>query len=414
MKKSLELVEEYDDVSISLDMDNVRSESHIKSLQEQIYNPQQEKKVHAKIIDDLHNDLEVEDERCKKIKESATHMAHALEMRDLYVGQQDSDEDIKSRFRVLIGQIRTWSVPFAQVCPPSQLEFAAKMNDEFGMVVPGVTDLPRFLQTPKNLRLFVRGYVGLAITIMLFHTLPSGSHPGSFGEDVWMDKELARGVFLVEDRLFNAGKLRIYLVGCALIAISQDRQSISLREFHDWRALTMTLISKSDGASSKTNKSVEEYVIQCRDRIMDVVGEFVATKNRKALDDDLLAVLKQALRLSQTLRCQRAYWSVRHRGVIGQRAQSGLPSDLTFFDEATMDDSDGNEDGDAEGAQIQYGKIVKIFVTPSLFKSGNSDGERYDVETCFERSDVKCCTRPTMSGLPVFSRKTDSSRDVEF
>ena len=397
MKTSLESV---DDVSISLDEDDIRSGSHIKNLQEQIHNLQLEKEVHTKKVDDLQNKLQIENERCKKIQESANHMVHALEMKDLYVGQQDSDEDIKSRFRVLIGQIRTWSVPFAQVCPPSQLEFAAEMNDEFEKVAPGVTDLPRFLQTPRNLRLVVRGYVGLAITEMLFRTLPSGSHPGSCGVDVWMDKELAHSVFLVENRLSNAGKLIIYHVECALIAISQDRQSISLHEFHDWRALTMNLISKSDDASSETNESVEGYVTQCRNWIMDVVGELVAAKNRRALEDGLLAVLKQAVRLSRTLRCQRAYWSVRHPGAMGQRAQSGLPSDLVLFDEATMDDVDGNEDSDAEGTRIQYGKIIEIFVTPSLFKSGNSDGERFDVEACIERSEVKCRTLSTRHGRP--------------
>lgn len=386
----MELVEGDDDGSIPPDEDNIRSESHIKNLQEQIHVLQQEKEVHMKIIEDLRNIVEVEEERCKKIKESANHMVHAFEMKDLYLGQQNSDEDVKSRFRELIGRIKAWPPPSAQVCPPSHLELAAEMNHEFEKIAPGVTDLPSFLQTPKNLRLFIRGYISLAIAEMLFRTLPSGSHYGSCGEDVWMDKELAHGVLLVENRLSNAGKLITYSAECALTEIHQDRNSISLREFHDWRALTMTLISKSDDASSKTKTNVEGYVTQCRNRIMDVVSKLVATTNRRALEDSLLKVLIQAVALSQTLRCQRAYWSVRHPSAMRQGAQSELPDDWVFFDQATMDDGHDDEDTDAEGTQIQYEKVVEIFVTPSLFKRGNSDGERFDVETCIERSEVIC------------------------
>lgn len=44
-------------------------------------------------------------------------------------------------------------------------------------VAPAVTDLAPYLQTPKNMRLFVRGYVSLAIAQMLFRTLPTETRP---------------------------------------------------------------------------------------------------------------------------------------------------------------------------------------------------------------------------------------------
>ena len=70
--------------------------------------------------------------------------------------------------------------------------------------------------------------------------------------------------------------------------------------------------------------------------------------------------------------------------------QSGPPDNLVFWDKATMDDIHGDEDGDEEDAHIQERKIVEIFITPGLFKSGNSDGELFDVEMCVERSEVRC------------------------
>ena len=370
---------------------DMRAEADIRNLQQQIQGLKAHIEAQTKTLKDLRDDLYIEAEKSKKIKESANKMAYAMEKKDLYVGRQDSDDAVYSRFQMLIGQIKTWSVPFAQNGASSHPAFTAEVLEEFRKVAPAVTDFPRFLQTPKNMRLFIRGYVSLAIAEMLFRTLATGTHSGSGGEDIWMDGELAHCVYLIENSLFYAGKSIICCTDCVLTETFQDRKSISSRELHDWRALTTTLISKLDDASSRTGKGMEAHVTECSDRVMSVVGNWVATENRKELEDSLLAVLFQAVKLSQTLRCQRAHWSVRHSGdAIHQRPQSGPPEELVFFDETTMDDTHGDDDSDGGGAQPQYSKIVEIFITPGLFKSGNSDGEQFDIETCVERSEVKC------------------------
>lgn len=368
-----------------------RPEARILILQQQLHLLKAENDAHARTIRDLRGDLQIEAENSKKIKESANKMAYAMESKDLYVGRQDSDDAVYSRFQILLGQIKTWSVPFAQDSAPSHFEFTPEMIEEFRKVAPAVTDFTRFLQTPKNMRLFVRGYVSLVIAETLFRTLPTATHYGSGAEDIWMHRKLAHGVFAIENKLFYAGKPILCSADCALIKIAQDRNSISARELHDWRALTTTLVSKLDDGTNKTGEGMEKYVTQCSNRIMDVVATWIATENRKSLEETLLTVLHQAVKLSQTLRCQRAYWSVRHLGDnIYPGPQSGPPNGLVFFNEASMDDKYGEEDSDEEGANAPYRKIVEIFVTPGLFKSGNSDGERFDIETCIERSEVKC------------------------
>lgn len=373
-------------------------EAHIQDFQQRIHVLKQQNDVHTRTITDLRDDLKVETQNTKIIKESANKMAYAMESKDLYVGRQDSDDAVYSRFQALVGQIKTWSVPFAQDRPPFHVEPAAGAIAEFRKVAPAVTDFSRFLQTPKNMRLFVRGYVGLTMAEMLFRTLRTRTHLGSEVEDIWMDRKLAHAVFRIENRLFDAGKPIFCCVDRVLITTTQDGKAISPRELHDWRALTTTLISKLNDALSKTDKGTEACVTECSNRIMGVVGNWVATENRRMLEETLLPMLLQAVKLSQTLRCQRAYWSVRHPGdAIRQRPQSGLPDDLVFFDEATMDDKHGDEDSDEEGAHAQYRKTVEIFITPGLFKSGNSDGEQFDIETCVERSEVRC--RPLSIGL---------------
>ena len=189
------------------DKDDIGSESHIQELQRHIHILQNEKDDHAKIIAGLRNDLKVKAARCKLIGESADNMLYALENKELYIGRQASDNVLYVQFQELVEQIQTWSVSFAPHHPQSHLVFAAEVMNEFRKVAPGVRDVPSLLQTTKNLRLFVRGYVGLVLADMIFRAWPSGTQPKPRGEDVWMDKNLAHGVFLVESRLSNAGKL---------------------------------------------------------------------------------------------------------------------------------------------------------------------------------------------------------------
>ena len=96
-------------------------------------------------------------------------------------------------------------------------------------------------------------------------------------------------------------------------------------------------------------------------------------------------ILLCAVSLSKTLRCQRACWSVRH--VHGPSAK-----DITavFFDEAVMDDKHGDENSDGQEIPTVDGKLVEIVVSPALFKRGNTDGERFEFESCLQRSEVKC------------------------
>ena len=205
-KMSVGLAEYLENESMPSDEHESNSEAHIQDLEQKVRYLEAQNKVQARTVTELRNNVNKEIENGKQIKESANRMAYALESKDLYVGRQDSDDTVYSRFQVLIGQIKTWSVPFAQARPQSHLKFTPEVIEEFHKAAPAVTDFPRFLKTPKNTRLFVRGYVSVAMTEMLFRTLPTATHPGSDVEDVWMDRNLSHAVFLIENRLLHAGK----------------------------------------------------------------------------------------------------------------------------------------------------------------------------------------------------------------
>ena len=122
----------------------------------------------------------------KEIKQSVEKMVRLVENKELLLGIQDSDEDICCRFQSLMSQIRTWSVPFAQVRQNAQ-DYSVEAVEEFQQVAPGISDFQNFLQTPRNLRLLVRGCVGLVIAESFFRTIPYGPDSSPYGEDVCLD-----------------------------------------------------------------------------------------------------------------------------------------------------------------------------------------------------------------------------------
>lgn len=179
-------------------------EKHLLERNNQLQQLQEQNNQQARQISRLRSDIEKEVKKGKEIKQSADKMIYSMENRELAIGRQDSDEEIKSRFQSLVGQIRTWSVPFAQIRQDAR-SYSLEAIGEFRKVSPGVSDFERFLQTPKNLRLLVRGYVGLAIAESLFRTIPYGPGPWP-GEDVWMDRELAHSFASIENSLFHSSK----------------------------------------------------------------------------------------------------------------------------------------------------------------------------------------------------------------
>lgn len=336
--------------------------------------------------------MRLETENSKKTKETLNKMQYAMENKELFVGRQDSDEAIYTRFYALVNQIKQWSLPFAQRGEPRlQGEYSPATIGHIRRVAPMIVDVQdfgKFLETRKNMRLFVRGYVGFAVADHLFRSLPYNSHGLSMdfqGVDVWMDEQLAQPLSILERSLLNAGKLSSFqLVSLAAKPFELDRSKISNREFHDWRVLTTTLISRLD-TESKIGKGMGGRLTDCAKNIMLLIGQWVSEDDCKALEEGLQAILLNAVSLSRTMRCQRASWSVRHIDKASAR-DCQLP-----YDEVMMNDG-GHREEDMTGEEILTSgpKLVQIVASPGLFKRGNSDGELFEFESCLYRSEVRC------------------------
>lgn len=129
---------------------------------------------------------------------------------------------------------------------------------------------------------------------------------------------------------------------------------------------------------------MEGRITECSQRILTVVRPLAPQDKMARLEEDLEGILLQAVKLSQTLRCQRASWSIRHP-MSPQAASHGSP---VLLDPSVMEDKHGDDDSDGDEARPQYRRIVEIIMTPALFKRGNTDGEQFDVEACVQRAQV--------------------------
>ena len=107
-----------------------------------------------------------------------------------------------------------------------------------------------------------------------------------------------------------------------------------------------------------------------------------------------------AQKLSQLIRCQRASWQVRHPsrriiapivvtdedGTVREYDLPPKPWRLEFDPECMKDQAQDYEGGKA---------TVDMVLAPGLWKQGDVDGERFDVESCIVPSLVTLVRQET-------------------
>ncbi len=123
---------------------------------------------------------------------------------------------------------------------------------------------------------------------------------------------------------------------------------------------------------------------------MGFLENWYPRERSKDIHASLAHLIKASISLLRHLREQRAYWFVAYR--------SG-----TNADDSNMFDAEIMTDVDADGTEQEYGaaegdepnrysvpqKHVRLKIFPGLFKRGNADGLRYDIEECYVKTRVK-------------------------
>ncbi|KAI1804475.1 hypothetical protein F4811DRAFT_277551 [Daldinia bambusicola] len=325
-------------------------------------------------VEHLQNQVQALEESNQIIKRRNDKLQGYVDNREAALGYQESDEAITSKFRSLYHQIRTWSNKFC-VNSDKPIKLGFPDEEQFQLlqrVLPmmsNVEDWATCLSDSKRRRKFVRGWVALNVTETMFRTLPSKNYQWDSGTDYWIPEQTRRGLVDVERALLNSG------------------HSITLSNFHQWRAITMALLAKT-----YPNFSEEDVMAENAAAVMKVISPLGHEHDttQRLIEN----VYKPALELSRLLRRQRASWSVRfpatrQQPVPGSNA-AAMPTALrAIFDDSIMKDMDLDEEETPSSDQYCH-KYVEIIVGPALLKSGNIDGEQYDMENVMEKAEVSC------------------------
>jgi len=159
------------------------------------------------------------------------------------------------------------------------------------------------------------------------------------------------------------------------------QSTITVRELHDWRAFTVSLLSRMDPVA-KMQEQTHAVAGYHASQIMNMISEWAKpTETRDALESSMRVIVQKALEFAMEMRKQRAYWSVE------------LPCRSTEFNGEVMEDVDADPDADADVDDrdpMHITKNVELYLFPGLYKQGNADGDHFDTKRCFVRGKVKC------------------------
>ncbi|RPB21851.1 hypothetical protein L211DRAFT_408532 [Terfezia boudieri ATCC MYA-4762] len=297
-------------------------------------------------------------------------LAVVVENKQLYVGPQESDQKLINDFEEIFRLVKRFSLSFLTDHQVSKQELKNSNFHELlqGIVTGSECGYIQLLGTKKTRRLLVQGIIAYKLAHSVFRLLTNdpGTPPAAL--DTW-SKRNAVAIDGIEQTLW------------------EGQPEITARELNDWRALTISLLSRAENNISETTTPGQTFganiVATIIDEVMGWIAEWAKPQEvYEELQDQLQYILQAAVDLSLQFRKQRAWWFVKLPPVT---------DGVIIFDPTAMEDIDNkkNEDGD----EMQIGKTVALAFFPGLYKCGDADGNNYNSAMCMVRAHVKCLAK---------------------
>lgn len=313
------------------------------------------------------------------------------------LAHQRTDNEILSPLRQLIAEINDLVQRFPNVPKSLSAEHIQDGQDaaRILLVLPRlrrIEDLPGHLEGRIQVKQFLRGLVAcmafetvcsrpLQDNIPLstdqptparstFSNLGTVRHrstivprEASHGEDNWLSGDINSSILTLRDAL------RPQAPSSSAIALESN-----ISAFHEWRAMTYTLLGERYGDNyNEWAGIVHEYIQARAEAIMRLLQPWVGSNSSSDQHQrSLTLILIHALEFSCVVRRQRADWSLKFPNNTTATAESKRVT--ATFDATRMKDfrSAGGEGEPASGTPVQ------IFIAPALFKCGNMDGDKYE------------------------------------
>ncbi|KAL2060459.1 hypothetical protein VTL71DRAFT_9490 [Oculimacula yallundae] len=327
-------------------------------------------------VSKLEQELSAQHEAVYETKESATRVVSKAQEKELFIGPQALDRTISEKFTTLFKNIRSSSRLLAGGDPVNLESFRSDVREQFRVIAPGLDDagLSKLLNGRSTRRYFLQGWIALVMTERLFPTLPDEQYSGTKTKDLWLEEAQAGDLWYLEKALFT--------------------RAVSPKDFNDWRAYSASLLSKSLKSEDLPSSTID-YLWKLCSEVMETARVWCSgPQDQQKMAAELLNIFSEAVHFVRLLRTQRAQWSLRFPKPYSKPPSSPLPRDhpnyfdsmpqsRVMFDHSTMKSIAPHDDDERTD-----NKFVQIFITPALFKRGDSDGEKFDVFSCIDTSII--------------------------
>lgn len=262
-------------------------------------------------------------------------------------------------------------------------------------------DLPIFLKDPSFCGQFAKGWTYLILyeRILDIHDRFVNRSTDTVSSDFWMGETVSNAMLAIENALiketYDVSHVHLEPHSSTLL---QPVDHLTKRQFHAWRSYTTSVISRSCLARDAQNSPwYREQIQETQNQVLSFLDPWIPDSDKVSAHATLKKIIESAVSFSKTLRQQRAYWTV-------QLPLPENPQDQLLFNPATMQDSslrdaaDGDDDSDdsADGYGLEKSQTslrnypVELVISPALFKRGDASGQKYDIETCFVKAEVRC------------------------
>ena len=159
---------------------------------------------YAQATEQFQVDRQLMSEELDRVERSAHHLQTVLDSRELFLGFQTSDEDVRAQFDSMFSQIETWSRHFTYGSVDA-LNIDKHLLSHYQYAMSSclkVSDVRRMLAAKEDRRLFVRGWTALVVYRRIFAIHTSRK---AYGTDLWLDETSATSLVLLEEKLSCAG-----------------------------------------------------------------------------------------------------------------------------------------------------------------------------------------------------------------
>lgn len=166
---------------------------------------------------------------------------------DTLLGHQMTDYEVSAAVHQLLDDTKTWVQQLPLSSTPAVVTSLRDVQDTDRVmsVLPQlrrIEDLPQYVSDRRRLRSFIRGLVGLTVVESMFGN-DGPKKRGESGRDHWLPTDIDTSVGALEAALL------LQASPPKTTAPSQNR-ALDLKNFHEWRVATFSLLAKLYGESS--------------------------------------------------------------------------------------------------------------------------------------------------------------------